>query len=128
MNFKHLWESLKNSGGASYNVNTGELNPTTGYMVATKGHEQKFSIPATFEEFKNYVRVFLFDRNTFDVLVDNENAFVGCWKHDNELYIDVVYNVKEFEEAYSRGFDNEQIAIYDCAKKRDITIVYLYTY
>ena len=43
MNLHNVFKSIQNTGGASYQLETGELNPSTGYMVAIEGHEKTFA-------------------------------------------------------------------------------------
>lgn len=128
MNFTDVFRSIQETGGASFNMDTGQLNPTTGYMVPlSKEYEQRFAIPTNFADFSTIFKAYM--GNLWDILIDGTGTtFIGFWIHEGLLCVDLSENIQDFEEAYSAGFDREQIAIYDCAKKRDITIIYLYPY
>lgn len=127
MNFKNVFKSIQETGGASFNLDTGELNPTKGYMVSvSKDYERKFVIPTNFADFATIFNSYMLDH--WERLIEGAGTFVGFWIYDRHLFLDLAENIADFEEAYQKGFDREQIAIYDCAKKRDITITYMYPY
>jgi hypothetical protein len=128
MNFTDVFRSIQETGGASYNMTTGILNPETGYMVPIAwNHEEKYTIPQNLFDFSVIVKAYL--ANHWDKIMDSpEWIFIGFWLHEGQLYIDLAENIQDFEEAYEAGFDREQKAIYDCTNKRDITITYLYPY
>lgn len=127
MNFQNVWKSILENNGASYNLATTELNPKKGFMVPwNKKYETKFIIPTNFDDFKSITRAFIF--NNIELLLFSETLYIGFWINEGNLYIDLVENIQDFEEAYEKGFDRAQIAIYDCVNQKDITIVYSYPF
>ena len=124
MNFTDVFRSIQETGGASFNVNTGELNPPKGYMVPlSKNYERKFAIPQTFHDFGILFKAYMAEH--WDHLMDSGySTFIGFWIHDRNLYIDLAENIENPLEAYNMGIQRNQIAIYDCAKKEDIKIIY----
>lgn len=124
MNFNLVYQMIKNNGGASYNPFTGRYNPITGYMVSREKYEARFPEPKNPETFaidvQNYVT---FTKLPTD-LYEDENTYFGFWIHEGELYIDISDNILDFDQAYNTAFERNQLAIYDCVKHRDITIVH----
>ena len=116
MNLSNLFYELALNDGFSYNVNTGESNPTTGYMVSLRDCEQQFYTD-DFEskDIKNY-----FVRHV-NVLSD-ESSFLGGWVHDNKVYLDVSINIPNLEDAIYYGMCNDQDAIWDCANNKEIIL------
>jgi hypothetical protein len=123
MNFTDVFRSIQETGGASFNVNTGDLNPTTGYMVSIGNNfERKFSIPITFDDFRVIFRAYMAD-HWDDLLTGSWDLYIGFWIHEGKLYVDLVENIKDELEAYQLGASRNQIAIHDCKAKQDIKIV-----
>lgn len=42
MNLRNLLKEINDNGGVSYNITTGDYNPTDGYMVSLPGYEMTF--------------------------------------------------------------------------------------
>lgn len=123
MNFLSVFDSIKESNGASYNLHTRELNPTTGYMVAIPGFEKSFDIPDTLNKFQDLVIAYAINREMWDKISTNpDKIFLGFWIHDGKLVVDLTENVDDLGTAYHLGVEHSQIAIYDCLKKADIKI------
>lgn len=127
MNFQNVWKSILDNNGASYDLMTGELNPKKGFMVPMgKKYEMKFIKPTNYEDFVSITRAFIF--NNINFLLYGESIYMGFWVNDDQLYIDLVENIQDFKDAYKKGFDRQQIAIYDCVNQKDITIIYSYPF
>lgn len=122
MNFHNVWQSIQNTGGASYNLSTAEMNPTTGYMVALKGVEQIYPVPSTMDEFKNILQDYLKGTKLHTIL-SNRELFVGFWIDEGKLYVDLSEIVITQRDAIEKAKENEQRAIYDCAGKEVLYIV-----
>jgi hypothetical protein len=103
-----LSEVLKNKGG-SYNITTGESNPTDGYMVSLPTNE--LVIDAT-DLCATVLREYIID-NAEEL--SSENSFVGLWINDGEAYLDVSVKYNDLETACYVGIINDQKAIYDNA-------------
>jgi hypothetical protein len=115
-NLKEFIKATEENNGATYNLKTGELNPTKGYFVGLKdkGRQVKYHYP-----FNEVVQDFVL-KNSFDL--SNENTFVGSWIEDGELYLDVVKMFEDKEDGINAGIENEQIAIYDASTNEVITL------
>jgi hypothetical protein len=103
-----LSEALKNNGG-SYNITTGESNPTDGYMVSLPNNELVIDandLCATI--LSEYII------NNADELSE-DNAFVGLWIDNGKAYLDVSVKYDDLETACYVGIINDQKAIYDNA-------------
>ena len=103
-----LSEVLKNNGG-SYNITTGESNPTDGYMVSLPNNEliiDADDLCATV--LSEYII------NNAEELSSNE-SFVGLWIDNGKAYLDVSVKYNDIETACYVGILSDQKAIYDNA-------------
>ncbi len=103
-----LSEVLKNNGG-SYNITTGESNPTDGYMVSLPNNELVIDandLCATV--LSEYII------NNAEEL-SSDKSFVGLWIDNGKAYIDVSVKYDDVETACYVGIINDQKAIYDNA-------------
>ena len=116
MSLNNLVHELALAGGFSYNVNTGESNPKTGYMVSLAGYEEQFY----FDDFDNRDLKNYFFKHS--VQFAKEESFLGGWLTDNVVYLDVSINILDLETAIYVGIINEQVAIYDCENNKTITL------
>jgi hypothetical protein len=103
-----LSEVLKNNGG-SYNITTGESNPTDGYMVSLPNNELVIN---AYDLCANVLKEYIIDNA--DELID-ANAFVGLWIDNDKAYLDVSIKHDDLETACYVGIINDQKAIYDNA-------------
>ena len=103
-----LSEALKNNGG-SYNITTGESNPTDGYMVSLPNNELVINADD------------LCATVLSEYIINNANelssgkSFVGSWIDNGKAYIDVSVKYTDLEEACYIGIISDQNAIYDNA-------------
>jgi WD40 repeat protein len=104
-------QTIENQGCS---MNLDGLQPVTGYMVGTKGNEQKINIL----DF-NAGHIDSFIRRNLDKL-HNRNYFVGTWINDDTVYIDISLNMPHKEQALLWGKANGQICIWDVEKKVEI--------
>jgi len=130
-NLKSAFDSLQETGGASYNFSTGILNPTSGWMVSITDHEQKYPIPKDYIEFGKLITDYLYKNfesvgTRLDILFNEPTLYLGLWinKDDNLLYVDISECYEWFTEAVHFGMKYKQLAIYDCANKREFKISY----
>jgi hypothetical protein len=103
-----LSEVLKNNGG-SYNITTGEYNPTDGYMVSLPNNEliiaaDDLCATVLSEYIINNAEEFSSDK-----------SFVGLWIDNGKAYLDVSVKYNDLETACYVGIINDQKAIYDNA-------------
>ena len=123
-NFMRVFESVQKNGGATFNVETGELNPTHGYMVSLHGHEVRYTIPRNLNEFQNIVINYFAKKSKFLKDVLDTEWFVGFWINDNQLFCDIVRLVTNKKQAIALGKENKQIGIFDNVNKRTIFLSY----
>lgn len=123
-NLKQFVKATIENGGASFNLVTGELNPTTGYMVAIQGHE-KIVPNVTSEKQLQYI-ISDFIREHAIILasgISNEGNYIGTWLHEGNLYLDVSCNVSNKADAIKVAKEGSQLAIWDCANNCEIKTV-----
>jgi hypothetical protein len=118
MNLKNIINETINNGGCSYNITTGDANPTHGYMVAIHGAER--SMPAQ-DLSQQVISDYIFDNA---LILADPVAFLGTWVNpeNNMVYLDVSYLIDDAQEATLVGRWNKQIAIYDNNNKTTIYI------
>lgn len=121
MNFKDVWDSIQKTGGATFSMNTGELNPTVGFAVGQQGGNKIVPLPTTFEEFMDTVRSYLaFEARNLDA--DIFTDFMGFWVNDGKLVIDTVKVLSNLLNAIENGVDNRQLSIFDLQDKKVIQL------
>ena len=103
-----LSEVLKNNGG-SYNITTGEYNPTDGYMVSLPNNELVIDADDLCATVLSEYII-----NNAKELSSNE-SFVGLWIDNNKAYLDVSVKYNDIETACYVGILRDQKAIYDNA-------------
>ena len=50
------------------------------------------------------------------------NAYIGFWLDNNDLYVDVSINIDNLSEAIKIAQENKQLAIYNCRKGETIYV------
>lgn len=113
MNFINVWNSIVSNEGASYNLSTGEMNPTTGYMVALKGCERIYTAPENLNQFQDVVQNYL-SGDLLNIVLSNKDLYLGFWLHEGKLYIDLSENIQNKISALKMGMERGQITIYNC--------------
>jgi hypothetical protein len=103
-----LSEVLKNNGG-SYNITTGEYNPTDGYMVSLPNNELVIDA----DDLCAIVLSEYIMTNIEELCSDK--SFVGLWIDNGKAYLDVSVKYNDLETACYVGIINDQKAIYDNA-------------
>ena len=103
-----LSEVLKNNGG-SYNITTGEYNPTDGYMVSLPNNELVIDA----DDLCTIVLSEYIMTNIEELCSDK--SFVGLWIDNGKAYLDVSVKYNDLETACYVGIINDQKAIYDNA-------------
>lgn len=105
----HLRNAETNHIGFSYNINNGDSNPETGYMVSRKGYEQ--TAPQGCD-------LVAFGRNYFLLHAEQlaePTAYMGCWYNGGRFVFDISDNISMMDNAIEMGMRNDQEAIWDCA-------------
>lgn len=126
MNFINVWTSLLRTGGASYNLMTGECNPTGGYMVAIAGFEKIYNVPETFNQFQDIILNFLQGR-VLDAIANDDALFIGLWTDDEtgKLVVDLAKRYASVETAIIEAGASRQKAIYSCHERKVLHISYV---
>jgi hypothetical protein len=114
MNLIKLLSVAEANKGATYNVNTGEINPSEGYMVATEGNEFVSGM-LTQDVVQNYV-------NSHSSLLCEPNRYLGIWWDGMNWVLDVAEIFEEKRNAIFFGIVRNQLAIWDNTNRREITI------
>jgi hypothetical protein len=118
-NFLAVLNSIKESGGATYHMQTGELNPNSGYIVALHGFEKTFEFHPNPNIFQEQVLSYL-TKDILDQIYDRADIYLGFWLHEGKIYFDIVEKIDNLNTAIFEGRRNKQKAIRDCANKKDI--------
>jgi len=116
MNLSNLFHELALNDGFSYNVNTGESNPTTGYMVSLNGFEEQFY----FDDFENKDIKNYFVKHVNKL--SDPSCFFGGWVTNNQIFLDVSINIPDLTTAILYGINGDQQSIFDCANNKTITL------
>lgn len=104
--------ALRNQG-ITYNLVTGETNPTQGYMVSLPDREVREEVLTP----ENLIRFIAINA---DKLAEN-NKYLGIWQ-DGNWCLDVSANITHKEEAIKLAKKWNQKAIWDCEKKEAIEL------
>lgn len=117
-NLKRFTALVNKGEGCSYNMNIGEMNPQSGYMVSLPLREEKIPMEDGkdyTEEITNYVK-----KHSAE-LSEDEN-YLGAFHHKGTLYLDVSINLPILEDALNTAWEYKQKSIYDCANQDTITL------
>jgi hypothetical protein len=109
-NLKDFIKATIDNNGATYNLNTGELNPTSGYFVGLKGNEKIIGL----DNYTKDVQTYVLANST--KLSDKDN-YLGSWINEDEIVLDIAVRVDSLDKAIKLGKENEQSAIYDASNK-----------
>lgn len=115
-----IWDTTEERGGGTFAASTGELNEyDRGFMVGREGGI-KIAADENRDTAINLVGMFI-QRQPSNIYGIKPN--VGTWRHDGVIYVDAV-------DLYDSGFEAEQVArergelaIWDNAEGREITII-----
>lgn len=113
MNIYDALASLKATKGFSFNINTGELNPRTGFMVAvSKDQEKIVSNIARYKDSAILEDIKSFCQENAEKLADHDN-WLGGWIEKGSLFLDVseIFYSRSLAEIACRQRD--QLAYFD---------------
>lgn len=105
MNLPQFISTAQQNGGGSYNLYTGEVNPSSGYMVALP-----FEAIHSEVNKDNVLQYILQNAETLSAV----NRFFGLWFDNEKWYFDVSENVSKLSDAIRLGMAFDQLAIWDC--------------
>jgi hypothetical protein len=127
MNLKQFSKQIATTGGATYNIVTGDV-PTSGYAASTKGHEKVVEIPSEWDSYTSGEREMFISMHILDFMATNglkletEWDYMGAWTDDGKIYFDVTRVFDEMYDAVLFGILNEQQAIYDFNRGESIEL------
>jgi len=111
-NLKGFIDSINVNGGCSYNINTGEINPNSGYFVSIAGAE-KVVTSLTEETVKQYIE------DNIDLLI-TDRVYLGGWFNEGLVYLDCSQQIEELKTAVRKGIERGQLAIFNAETKESI--------
>ena len=116
VNLRKVLNKILTEGGISFSLTAEQSDPKTGYMVSLLGFEKRFNINEVADaDVKNYVY------NNINELWGS-NRFLGGFKDNDEVVLDVSINIENATQACYTGIINNQKYIYDCVNKRSILL------
>lgn len=107
----NVMSEIRLTGGISYNLNTGQINPREGYMVSLANFEEIVSVVDE-ETVKDYI-----SRHATEFA--KENVFFGCWFDGTNFVFDVSEHYERKRDAIFWAIIRKQKAIWDCAAKKE---------
>lgn len=122
-NLRQAYNELLKYGGFTINPNyidnDGDfLAPLIGFMVSDGINEIQISSGCTEIIFNIVLSSFIAEHQN----ELNKGGFVGCWTHEDTIYLDISYNVQDAKEAVLLGYTNKQLAIYDIEAKKSVQL------
>ena len=109
MNLQTFLSEVQKNNGGSYNITTGESNPTNGYMVSLPNNELVIDAnDLCTTMLSEYIMT-----NIEELCSDK--SFVGLWIDNGKAYLDVSVKYNDIETACYVGILSDQKAIYDNA-------------
>lgn len=119
-NLIKMWDLIKTDGGASYQIETGTLNPETGFMVSLSGYEYRMPVPTDINKWQDAVINYIVKGGKVGMMVDDVSLYLGAWIDGDELYLDISENIPDFETAEKLGIERKQKAIFNCVNQQTI--------
>lgn len=117
MNLQQFYNDTLTNGGASFNILTGEYNPSNGYMLAIKGHELQVPLNSFNQKvLSDYIK------SKSDILMSGitSDKFIGSWVNDGIVYLDCSVKYLTATQAIQTGIENGELAIWDNFLKASI--------
>ena len=116
MNIQKFIAAAIANNGASFNLNTAQLNPSKGYFVSIADAELKVDA-ITPEIVKTYIN------DNIDLLAI-DGVFLGAWfnSDDSKWYLDSSTQIESLREALTKGMRRDQKAIFDANVGREIKL------
>lgn len=107
---------LLTQGGATFNLNTGQIDCDKGYGVSLEEHEQVFlKDEYTEEDLKKFLL------KNVGLLYDDDIE-VGGWIEEGKVYLDLTEVIEDKSEAITKAVNRNQLAIFDFEKKEVIEL------
>ena len=107
---------LLTQGGATFNLNTGQLDFNKGFGVSLEEHEQVFlKDEYSDEDLKKFLSKHI------ELLYDLDLE-LGGWIEGDKVYLDITEVVEDKNEAIEKGVNRNQLAIFDFENKEVIDL------
>ena len=106
------------TGGAS--VNFKGRAPKDGYMVSP--YKDREAISQFTKDKSTEVKTFKEYQQLNKEFIAQKNHYLGAWVDKDKLYLDISVNVRDKAEAMDLAKQNNQLAMWDVAKKEEVTI------
>lgn len=108
MKNERLIKNIIENKGATLTSELQNANLNKGYMVSIPNYERVVSLDSlsSVEEIESTL-------NEYKTIAKKNNAFIGCWVYENNLYINLSKNYKRLKNAIRIGKQNAQLGIYD---------------
>src|SRR5690625_4305829 len=116
MNLSKLMQEILANNGASYSLNSGELNPTNGYFV---GGFVKSKVVHLEDFNESHLQEFILNNSP---LLSLDNAYLGTWvdMDTNLVHIDASMMANDLVNALDIASKYKEIAIYDNENSKSI--------
>lgn len=109
---------IVSTGGATVTLVHGRNVPSSGYVVAVKGHELRLRMTQdTHEDIRSYVER---KRGVVAGSRITRPAYVGAWQDGADIVLDVVEILSDRAEAVAAGQTRGELAIWDLARGEEI--------
>jgi hypothetical protein len=109
-------KAIKENKGFNFDKNGDSVSFDSGYWVG--GYYKCLKLTnETLGKGVNELWYYLVDNYDYE----NSKGYIGVWKKDSFIYLDISKCIKDLEKAKEIGFYHNQIAIYDI--KNDLEII-----
>ena len=114
--------------GGYTRLSGGTENPPEGYIVGgvTEPSTMYAEIARSYQpDVSDHYAMFKKLWRTYDMQLDEcvaPNMGVGTWVHKGKIYFDLVQHIHDLDVATEIAKERGEIAIYDCANLKDITL------
>jgi len=119
-NLAQAFKTVTNKGGFTFNLNEG-LEKQSGFSVAISKEIERYYLFDDEVNFNANLEAFILENS---IKLTFNNYCIGAWLNaDNGLiYFDVVEIVYDKKEAIKKGFERNQLAIFDLDNSKEIRL------
>jgi hypothetical protein len=111
--------SMTMSGGGA-SVNLKGKPPKDGFMVSPYKDREK---TVTFKRDRaEMIKAFKDYQSNNKDFIQQKNHYLGSWKNQGKVYLDISVNVADKEEAMKMAKEHNQLAIWDVKNKQEVTV------
>tara|TARA_R110000744_G_scaffold7342_2_gene25275 strand:- start:357 stop:725 length:369 start_codon:yes stop_codon:yes gene_type:complete len=119
-NLKEAFKTTRNKGGFTFDLQRGEIK--SGFVCAIDKETERYFYLSNKANFDANLKAFIFANS--ENLV-NENFALGVWYYDEtkKVYFDVVEIIHDKKEAIKKGFERQQLAIFNLDTFTEVKIL-----